>query len=139
MYCFRLLQKNQLEIVTGGWVMNDEANSHYISILHQLTEGHQWLNKHLNYTPVSHWSIDPFGLGMTQPVLLKGSGVQNMLIQRVHYSIKKEFARKRHLEFRWRQLWGKPKTFYNYLMFYREFQTHHHDYLSIILSFFATK
>ncbi|CAG9830162.1 unnamed protein product [Diabrotica balteata] len=100
-----LLMKNQLEIVTGGWVMNDEANSHWQSIVTQLMDGHQWLRQNLNYTPVSHWAIDPFGLSLTQPYLLKEMGLKNMLIQRVHYSIKKEFASKKHLEFRWRQLW----------------------------------
>lgn len=104
------LKSNQLEIVTGGWVMNDEANSHWISIVHQLTDGHQWLQKHLNYTPKSSWSIDPFGMSATQPLLLKESGLENMLIQRVHYSIKKEFARQKHLEFMWRQLWGEYAT-----------------------------
>lgn len=103
----RLLHTNQLEIVTGGWVMNDEANSHWISIAMQLTEGHQWLQRHLNYTPRSHWSIDPFGLSATQPLLLREAGLRNALIQRVHYGVKKRLARERELEFRWRQLWGK--------------------------------
>ncbi|XP_056633702.1 alpha-mannosidase 2 [Diorhabda sublineata] len=101
----RLIRNNQLEIVTGGWVMNDEANSHWQSILNQLTDGHQWLKKNLNYTPVSHWSIDPFGLSLTQPMLLKNMGLKNMLIQRVHYSVKKQLASTKMLEFRWRQLW----------------------------------
>ncbi|XP_050305536.1 alpha-mannosidase 2 [Anthonomus grandis grandis] len=117
----RLIKNNQLEIVTGGWVMNDEANSHYISIIHQLSEGHEWLKKHLNYTPVSHWSIDPFGMGLTQPHILKASGFQNMLIQRVHYSVKKDLARNQQLEFRWRQLWddtGDTEIFCHMMPFY---------------------
>ncbi|CAG9763918.1 unnamed protein product [Ceutorhynchus assimilis] len=117
----RLIKNNQLEIVTGGWVMNDEANSHYISIIHQLTEGHEWLKKHLNYTPVSHWSIDPFGLSLTQPAILKAAGLQNMLIQRVHYSVKKALARERQLEFKWRQLWdnnGQSDIFCHMMPFY---------------------
>ncbi|XP_025832856.1 alpha-mannosidase 2 isoform X2 [Agrilus planipennis] len=100
-----LLRKNQLEIVTGGWVMNDEANSHWLSVYYQLSEGHQWLKKNLNYIPRSHWSIDPFGLSPTQAFLLKNSGLQNMLLQRVHYSVKKELARRKELEFKWKQLW----------------------------------
>ncbi|CAG9818669.1 unnamed protein product [Phaedon cochleariae] len=117
----RLLKNNQLEIVTGGWVMNDEANSHWMSIMYQLTEGHQWLQKNLNYTPVSHWSIDAFGLSLTQPVLLKNMGLQNMLIQRVHYSVKKHLASQRQLEFRWRQLWdgtGNTDMFTHMMPFY---------------------
>ncbi|KAJ8936612.1 hypothetical protein NQ314_012227 [Rhamnusium bicolor] len=117
----RLLHNNQLEIVTGGWVMNDEANSHWISIMHQLTEGHQWLQQNLNYTPLSSWSIDPFGMSLTQPALLKEMGLQNMLIQRVHYSVKKHLASKQQLEFRWRQLWdgtGKTEMFTHMMPFY---------------------
>lgn len=103
----KLVHNNQLEIVTGGWVMNDEANSHWISIVQQMTEGHQWLHLNLNYTPQSSWSIDPFGMSLTQPGLLQEMGLKNLLIQRVHYSVKKELAGRQELEFRWRQLWGE--------------------------------
>jgi len=34
-----LLQEERIEIVTGGWVMPDEANSLYTSILEQLVYG----------------------------------------------------------------------------------------------------
>ncbi|KAK9893113.1 hypothetical protein WA026_023833 [Henosepilachna vigintioctopunctata] len=101
-----LIKNGQLEIVSGGWVMNDEANSHWISIIQQYTDGHQWLQQNLNYTPKSSWSIDPFGLSVTQAALLKEMGFHHMLIQRVHYSIKKYFANLHQLEFRWRQMWA---------------------------------
>uniref|UniRef100_A0A673MDU3 Alpha-mannosidase n=1 Tax=Sinocyclocheilus rhinocerous TaxID=307959 RepID=A0A673MDU3_9TELE len=101
----KLILSGQLEIVTGGWVMTDEANVHYFAMIDQLIEGHQWLEKNLGVTPRSGWAVDPFGHSATMPYLLKRANMSSMLIQRVHYSIKKHFAATRSLEFMWRQAW----------------------------------
>ncbi|XP_066995337.2 alpha-mannosidase 2 [Anabrus simplex] len=117
----KLVGNGQLEIVTGGWVMTDEANSHYFSMLQEMIEGHNWLMNQLDYKPSNSWSIDPFGHTPSMAFLLKRMGLENLVIQRVHYSVKKHLARNRNLEFRWRQMWdgtGATDLFTHMMPFY---------------------
>lgn len=73
--------------------MTDEANVHVYAMVDQLIEGHQWLNDNLNYTPITGFSIDPFGHGSTLPYLLAASDFKGTIIQRIHYAWKQFFAR----------------------------------------------
>ncbi|XP_008793783.2 alpha-mannosidase 2 [Phoenix dactylifera] len=101
----KLVKNGQLEIVGGGWVMNDEANSHYFAIIEQMTEGNTWLNDTIGVVPKNSWAIDPFGYSATMAYLLRRMGFRNMVIQRTHYELKKELALQRNLEYIWRQSW----------------------------------
>ncbi|XP_045167859.2 alpha-mannosidase 2-like [Mercenaria mercenaria] len=101
----RLIQRGQLEIALGGWVMSDEASTHYPSVIDQLMEGHQWVSENLHTKPVNSWAIDPFGHSGTMPYLWKQAGMENMVIQRVHQAIKATLASQKALEFNWRQNW----------------------------------
>lgn len=117
----KLVKNGQLEFVTGGWVMPDEANSHWLSIAIQLAEGQNWLKQYLNVTPKTSWAIDPFGHSSTMPYILKSAGIEDILIQRTHYSIKKRLALEKQLEFRWRQVWddsGQTDVFTHMMPFY---------------------
>lgn len=96
-----LVYRGQLEMVTGGWVMTDEAAVHYYAMVDQLVEGHQWLRANLGIVPRNGWSIDPFGHGATVPYLLQASGIHNTFIQRTHYAWKRFLAARQQLEFLW--------------------------------------
>ncbi|CAF0930355.1 unnamed protein product [Adineta ricciae] len=107
----KIVQNKQLEIVTGGWVMNDEANTHYFAMLDQLIEGHQFLENILgNVSLQSGWANDPFGYSPTMAYLLRSTGMKYMAIQRVHYHIKKELAKQKQLEFVWQQTWDRTTS-----------------------------
>nr|GMC73466.1 alpha-mannosidase 2 [Ipomoea batatas] len=105
-----LVNNGQLEIVGGGWVMNDEANSHYFAIIEQVTEGNMWLNETVGVIPKNSWVIDPFGYSATMAYLYRRMGFENMLIQRTHYELKKELALHKNLEYVWRQSWDVEET-----------------------------
>ncbi len=51
MCVFSLAQSGRLEFVTGGWVMTDEASPHFMDIINEITEGHNWLQQHLGVKP----------------------------------------------------------------------------------------
>ncbi|CAF3685423.1 unnamed protein product [Adineta steineri] len=118
----KLISNKQFEIVTGGWVMNDEANTHYFSMLDQLIEGHQFIEHKIgNISIKSSWANDPFGYSPTMAYLLQGSGIQHLAIQRVHYHIKKALAKEKQLEFLWQQTWDRStstRLFTHVLPFY---------------------
>ena len=102
----KLISRGQLEIVLGGWVMPDEATTHYAPVVDQLIEGHQWLMENLGVIPVNAWINDPFGYSSTMPYLWKSSGIQNMVILRIHQAIKHTLMRKKSLDFMWRPYWN---------------------------------
>lgn len=118
-----LLKNGQFEFVTGGWVQPDEANTQLYAMEIQLQEGHDFIRETFGeeYIPKFGWSIDPFGYSPTMAYLLKKYDFQAMLIQRVHYAIKKELALHKQLEFMWRQTWdssGDYDIFTHVMPFY---------------------
>lgn len=102
-----LLDSGRLEITTGGWVMTDEANVDFFSMVDQLVEGHEFMRRELGVVPSSSWSVDSFGHGGAFPHLLAKSEINNMVIMRIHYAWKEWLARHQNGDFLWKQSWEK--------------------------------
>ncbi|KAJ4462635.1 putative Lysosomal alpha-mannosidase [Paratrimastix pyriformis] len=98
----KLVANGQLEIVLGGWVMNDEAVVGYQSIVNQMTEGHEFMMKTLGVRPRIAWHIDPFGASCVSPALFADMGFDAFIINRIPYPTLQSFQQSRSLEFIWR-------------------------------------
>ncbi len=67
-YCYLILKEmisnvGRLEFISGGWCMNDEASTHYNSIIDQHSLGAEFLRNQFGECgrPKIGWQIDPFG------------------------------------------------------------------------------
>ena len=82
-----LVDNKQLSFANGGWVMHDEATTHYISMIDQTTLGHRFLKDIFNYTPTVGWQIDPFGHSSTHAYVSSEVGMYICIVTRSLYCI----------------------------------------------------
>ena len=59
----RFVISGRLEFISAGWCMNDEASTHYNSIIDQHSLGAEFLREQFGECarPKIGWQIDPFG------------------------------------------------------------------------------
>jgi alpha-mannosidase II len=100
-----VVASGQLEFVTAGWVMNDEANCDVYGILEQLYEGREWVEDTFGVQPSTGYAVDPFGQSAVMAQVLKRMGYEAMYINRVQYAIKRVLAEQHNMDFIWRQHW----------------------------------
>lgn len=80
----RLLQQQQLEIVGGGWVQNDEALPDFDLVLRQMMMGLQYLRDELNDSSFKvGWQLDPFGHSSLTAALWEKMGFEELVFSRV--------------------------------------------------------
>ncbi|CAF3843849.1 unnamed protein product, partial [Rotaria sp. Silwood1] len=72
----------RLEFISGGWCMNDEATTHYSSIIDQHSLGAAFLRDQFGECgrPKVGWQIDPFGHSREQASLLAQVNFSNFSI-----------------------------------------------------------
>ncbi|MBZ3869075.1 Lysosomal alpha-mannosidase [Sciurus carolinensis] len=99
----KLVRQGRLEFVNGGWVMNDEATTHYGAIVDQMTLGLRFLEDTFGKDgrPRVAWHIDPFGHSREQASLFAQMGFDGFFLGRIDYQDKQ--LRKDSLEME--QVW----------------------------------
>ncbi|XP_018301818.1 lysosomal alpha-mannosidase isoform X1 [Mycetomoellerius zeteki] len=99
-----LINEGRLEIIGGAWSMNDEACTHYHSLVDQFTWGFRRLNDTFGSCarPRIGWQIDPFGHSREQASLFAQMGFDGMLFGRIDYQDKEERLNNKTMEFIWK-------------------------------------
>ncbi|CAK65951.1 unnamed protein product (macronuclear) [Paramecium tetraurelia] len=93
-----LVQNRQLQFISGGWCMNDEATTYYEDIIDQMTLGHKFLKDTFNYVPNIGWQIDPFGHQNSQAALSYQMGFNAWFFARIDYEDKEARLDKKNME-----------------------------------------
>ena len=107
----RLVKNGQLTFANGGWVMHDEAGSHFVSMIDQTTLGHRFLKDEFDYAPNVGWQIDPFGHSAIQPNLLGSDvGFDALYFGRIDYEDLSLRKQNKNLEFIWRSSKSLPDS-----------------------------
>ncbi|XP_012584626.1 PREDICTED: lysosomal alpha-mannosidase isoform X1 [Condylura cristata] len=99
-----LVRQGRLEFVNGGWVMNDEATTHYGAIIDQMTLGLRFLEDRFGSDGRPHvaWHIDPFGHSREQASLFAQMGFDGFFFGRLDYQDKIVRKAEREMELMWR-------------------------------------
>ncbi|CAG5074046.1 Similar to MAN2B1: Lysosomal alpha-mannosidase (Macaca fascicularis) [Cotesia congregata] len=100
----QFVNEGRLEIIGGAWSMNDEATTHYQSIIDHSTWGFRRLNDTLGECarPKIGWQIDPFGHSREQASLFAQFGFDGMFIGRLDYQDKYKRLKDKTAEFLWK-------------------------------------
>ncbi|XP_030676601.1 lysosomal alpha-mannosidase isoform X3 [Nomascus leucogenys] len=99
-----LVRQGRLEFANGGWVMNDEATTHYGAIVDQMTLGLRFLEDTFGNDgrPRVAWHIDPFGHSREQASLFAQMGFDGFFFGRLDYQDKWVRMQKLEMEQVWR-------------------------------------
>lgn len=98
-----LVNNGRLEFIGGAWSMNDEAATHYQSIVDQFTLGLRFLDETFGECarPKIGWQIDPFGHSREQASLFAKMGYDGMFFSRLDWRDKSQRANETKMEMVW--------------------------------------
>lgn len=97
------MNEGRLEFIGGAWSMNDEADTHYNSIIDQFAWGLRKLDDTFGSCgrPKIGWQIDPFGHSREQASIFAQMGYDGMFFGRLDYQDKMTRRLNKTMEMIW--------------------------------------
>ena len=82
-----LVNNGQFQLNLGGWCMNDEASPTASAVIHQMTDGNQFILSNLGMKgrPTVAWHVDPFGHSWVTGGMWAQSGFDAFGVHRINY------------------------------------------------------
>nr|CAH0110923.1 unnamed protein product [Daphnia galeata] len=107
-----LVSQGRLEFINGGWCMNDEATTHYVDIIDQMSLGLSLLNETFGECgrPRISWQIDPFGHSKEQAFIFSQMGYDGLFFGRLDHEDKKQRMASKTMEMLWSSSSSLGKT-----------------------------
>ncbi|KAH8282797.1 hypothetical protein KR054_009895 [Drosophila jambulina] len=98
-----LVDQGRLEFISGAWSMNDEATTHYQSVIDQFAWGLRLLNDTFGECgrPRVGWQIDPFGHSREMASMFAQMGFDGMFFGRLDYQDKDNRLMTKNAEMIW--------------------------------------
>ena len=90
-----LVNEGRLEIIGGGWSMNDEAAAHYTAIIDNMSFGVKFFQGTFGPCgrPRIAWQIDPFGHSREQANLFARMGYDGLFFGRLDYQVQGSYTK----------------------------------------------
>lgn len=99
-----LVNEGRLEFIGGAWSMNDEANTHYQSLVDHFSWGLKFLKDTFGECarPRIGWQIDPFGHSREQASLFTKMGYDGLFFSRLDWRDKTQRKNDKTMEMIWK-------------------------------------
>ncbi|WKX91499.1 hypothetical protein Q1695_009939 [Nippostrongylus brasiliensis] len=99
----RLVKEKRLDLVTGSWVMTDEANPYYPVSVDNIIEGFHFIVDEFGVKPSLLFTLDPFGHSNSIAYLYSEAGVHREVINRISRETKEFLHANQAHRFQWKQ------------------------------------
>jgi alpha-mannosidase len=97
-----LVANGQLELVSAGWSMHDEACAIYDDMINNMMIGHDFVLREFGVKPRIGWQLDPFGHSNVNTRLFAEMGFDALFFARLDYKDKERRITDKELEWVWR-------------------------------------